>query len=128
MAIRTITTPRMRSMEPIRDVTAPLTAAGVAGMVALMILSKARSTLQDEVAYEFRMPSKRLDRLLTELEECRYRFGQGETSRVVKLLNSLAGYHFPDSQALIRFHEALLFLRAFPHDPAVVRKTQQLLN
>jgi len=74
------------------------------------------------------MPSKRLDRLLTELEECRYRFGQGETSRVVKLLNSLAGYHFPDSQALIRFHEALLFLRAFPHDPAVVRKTQQLLN
>ena len=28
----------------------------------------------------------------------------------------------------MRFHETLLFLRAFPQGPAVVKKTEQLLN
>ncbi len=74
------------------------------------------------------MASKDLDRLLTQLEECRYRFGGGEASRVATLLNSLAATHILDTQSLIRFHEALLFLRAFPHGPGVVRKTEKLLN
>jgi hypothetical protein len=74
------------------------------------------------------MPSQRLDRLLTQLDGYRYRFGKGEASRAVKLLKSLADHHFSDTRSLIRFHEALLFLRAFPHSPAVVRKTEQLLN
>src|SRR5580765_5633937 len=74
------------------------------------------------------MTSKRLDRLLTQLEECRYRFGRGEASRAVKLLNGLNRAQFPDVSSLIRFHEALLFLRAFPQGPGVVRKTEKLLN
>ena len=74
------------------------------------------------------MPSKRLDRLLTQLEDCRYRFGRAELSRALMLLNSLAARNFSDSRSLIRLHEALLFLRAFPQGPAVVRKTAKLLN
>jgi len=37
-----------------------------------------------------------------------------EAARVVKLLKSLGAARFRDSLSLIRFHEALLFLRAFP--------------
>jgi hypothetical protein len=74
------------------------------------------------------MPANTLDRQLTELDASRYRFGLGEATRIVKLLNQLDAAHFPDPPALIRFHEALLFLRAFPQAPAVVRATERILN
>jgi len=74
------------------------------------------------------MASQRIDRLLTQLEECRYRFGKDEASRVVRLLNTLAASHFSDARSLIRFHEALLFLRAFPHGSSVMRRSERLLD
>src|SRR5208337_5168732 len=69
-----------------------------------------------------------LDRQLAELEASRYRFGPGEAARVVNLLRRLDARRFPDSASLIRFHETLLFLRAFPQGPAVVRATERILN
>jgi hypothetical protein len=69
-----------------------------------------------------------IDRQLTELEACRYRFGRHEAARVVKLVKRLDAERFPDTASLIRFHEALLFLRAFPQGPAVVRATERILN
>jgi hypothetical protein len=69
-----------------------------------------------------------IDRRLTELEACRDRFGRHEAARVVKLLQWLDATRFPDPTLLIRFHEALLFLRAFPQGPAVVRLTERILN
>src|SRR5258705_1628240 len=74
------------------------------------------------------MSSKRLNRLLRQLEECRYRFGHGAVSRTVTLLNSIAASQFPDPQSLMRFHEALLFLRAFAQGPGVLRMIEKLLN
>jgi hypothetical protein len=74
------------------------------------------------------MLANALDRQLTELEASRYRFGRHEAARVVKLLNRLDAARFPDPASLIRFHEALLFLRAFPHGPVVVRATVRILN
>ena len=74
------------------------------------------------------MPAKRPERLLSQLEEYRYLFGPGETARVVALLNSVASVRYSDSRYLIRLHEALLFLRAFPQGPGVVRKAEKLLN
>ena len=73
------------------------------------------------------MPVKNADRI-SHLESCRYRFEPGEAARVVKLLNSVSNYRFADADSLIRFHETLLFLRAFPQGPAVVRKTENLLD
>src|SRR5208282_2731003 len=35
---------------------------------------------------------------------------------------------FADPAPLIRFHEALLFLRAFPQSPTVLRTTERILN
>ena len=74
------------------------------------------------------MAANALDRQLAELEASRYRFGRGEAARVIKLLKSLHSAKFPDPASLIRFHEALLFLRAFPQGPAVVRTTESILN
>ena len=74
------------------------------------------------------MSAKILDRLLSQLEASRYRFGHNEAARVVKLLNRLDATRFHDTALLIRFHEALLFLRAFPQGPAVVRATERILN
>ncbi len=74
------------------------------------------------------MSAKSLDRQLTQLEDSRYRFGRYEASRVVKLLNRLDAARFPDPASLIRFHEALLFLRAFPQSAAVVRAAERILN
>ncbi len=74
------------------------------------------------------MATNALDRQLTQLEACRYRFGQLEIARVVKLLQRLDAAHFTDPASLIRFHEALLFLRAFPQGRVVVRVTERILN
>ncbi len=74
------------------------------------------------------MPANALNRQLTQLEASRYRFGRHEAASVVKLLSRLNAVRFPDPASLIRFHEALLFLRAFPQVPAVVRVTERILN
>src|SRR5258708_23611179 len=74
------------------------------------------------------MAANSLDRHLTQLEACRYRFGTDESAHVVKLLKSLDAARFADPASLIRFHEALLFLRAFPQGPSVVRVTGRILN
>src|SRR5438105_9615936 len=75
-----------------------------------------------------RIISRDDDRLLAALEDSRSRFGDGEDRRVLKVLNSLAATRVANTKSLMRFHEALLFLRAFPHSPAVVRKTETLLT
>lgn len=74
------------------------------------------------------MASSSLHRLLHQLEESRSRFGHGEADRVVELLSRLGKRKFSDTASLIRFHEGLLFLRAFPHGPEVVRQSEHLLR
>jgi hypothetical protein len=66
-------------------------------------------------------------RLLTELENCRYRFGR-EAVRTGNLLAQAGAAHFDDIPSLIRFHEVLLVLRAFPPSPAILRRSERLLN
>lgn len=74
------------------------------------------------------MAATALERRLSQLETSRYQLVGNQSAKVIRLLNSLGVARFPDARSLIRFHEALLFLRAFPHSPAVVRKTENLLN
>jgi hypothetical protein len=74
------------------------------------------------------MASRALDRQLTQLEASRYRFGRNEAAGIVRLLKRLDAARFPDPASLIRYHEALLFLRAFPQGPTVVRATERILN
>jgi hypothetical protein len=74
------------------------------------------------------MSSRFPDNLLAQLEARRYRFDPVEAAHILKMLTSLGAARFADARSLIRFHESLLFLRAFPQGPSVVRKTEKLLN
>ncbi len=69
-----------------------------------------------------------LDALLTGLEAAKNSFGRGATSRTQTLVGQLARHEFRDARSLIRFHEALLFLRAFPASPRVVALAEKLLD
>jgi len=66
--------------------------------------------------------------ILTELENSRYRFGRGDAARVSKALAKAAAVQYENVASLIRFHEALLVLRAFPPSVAVLHRSKQLLN
>ena len=55
-----------------------------------------------------------LDALLTNLEATKSSFGPQAAANTQKVLNQLSRSEFPDTKSLLRFHEALLFLRAFP--------------
>jgi len=62
---------------------------------------------------------------LRQLELLRHSF---HAARVSHLLARLATRRFPDAPSLLRFHEALLFFRAFPPTPAVLHQTERLLQ
>lgn len=65
---------------------------------------------------------------LSQLEAARQWREPSSDSKVRKLLESFTGITFSDAQSLIRFHDALLFLRAFPQNAAVVRQAERLLG
>ena len=65
--------------------------------------------------------------LLTQLEALKSRFDSGNGAVIAKVLARLAGLPL-DARQLIRFHETLLFLRAFPHEPSLVARVERLLN
>src|SRR6266545_5063346 len=67
-----------------------------------------------------------LERLLARLENAkRRRPGAGEAARALRSLRSRA---FSDASSLIRFHDAVLFLRAYPHSRAVLRVCENILS
>jgi hypothetical protein len=67
-----------------------------------------------------------LDRLLARLENAkRRRPGAGEAARALRSLRSRT---FSDASSLIRFHDAVLFLRAYPHSRAVLRLCEKILS
>ena len=74
------------------------------------------------------MPTKSLHRLLSRLEQYKSHYGLGTARQVEGLLAILARHSFTDPALLLRFHEALLFLRAFPQGPGVVRATENVLK
>ena len=68
----------------------------------------------------------RADAILRRLERARHvRPGAGEARRAIA---SARGFASSDPERLIRFHEALLFLRAYPHDRRVRDGAERLLR
>ena len=64
---------------------------------------------------------------LSKLEAAGLCYGKGCAASVEKLLVSLKNTQFGDVESLIRFHDALLFLRAFPQNRRVLQLTENLL-
>ncbi len=74
------------------------------------------------------MPQNKINQLLDQLDEAGREFGPGLHHKIERLLAQLAPQTFGDAASLIRFHEALLFLRAYPQSAAIVKHTEQLLG
>jgi hypothetical protein len=66
--------------------------------------------------------------LLAELEAAKNRFDADQPAHTAKLLVQLSNLELTDPQHLIRMHESLLFLRAFPQSPFLVTRVERLLD
>ena len=73
------------------------------------------------------MSANTRERLLERLEQVKGRFGPPHAAHVESLLAIAARRQFRDPESLIRFHEVLLFLRAFPPSAGVLRQAEALL-
>lgn len=69
-----------------------------------------------------------LDVLLTDLESAKNEYGRGAAGKARRLLDQIARQEFRDAQLLIRFHETLLFLRAFPQASSLIPRIEKLLH
>jgi len=67
-------------------------------------------------------------RSLDQLEALKRQFGSDTQRELPAVLESLAARRLPDATALIRFHEALLFFRAYPPNARVLRLAEELLE
>ena len=65
---------------------------------------------------------------LDRLEQLKSSFDPVSRSRVKQLLSRLDRRRPVNAEALIRFHELLLFLRAHPPDSEILEKTEELLD
>src|SRR5216684_8313933 len=71
--------------------------------------------------------TKSLSRVLTELAELKRHFGDGE-AKILRALTALSKSNFDDAGGLIRFHEALLFFRAYPPSAKVLKQVETILK
>jgi hypothetical protein len=69
-----------------------------------------------------------IERALVRLEETKRSFGPRQAARAEIAMAAAGKLCFRDAQSLIRFHDALLFLRAFPQGAGVVRAAEKLLS
>jgi hypothetical protein len=63
--------------------------------------------------------------ILAELEESKRRFGESD-KKLLSVLITLSKSKFEDAESLIRFHEALLFIRAYPPSANVLTLVDQI--
>ena len=75
-----------------------------------------------------KLEARNIEALLFQFEGARNRFGRGAAAATNRLLDQLARHDFREAGPLIQFHEALLFLRAFPQSAPLVRRVEALLN
>jgi hypothetical protein len=68
------------------------------------------------------------DHQLASLEEAKRGFSPDAAREVEKLLKAFGRSRFTDPASLIRLHESLLFIRAYPHNARVLRRAEDLLS
>jgi hypothetical protein len=64
---------------------------------------------------------------LAELEKSKRRFGNGDT-KILRALAALSKSSLDDAESLIRFHETLLFFRAYPPSARVLNQVEKILK
>jgi hypothetical protein len=71
--------------------------------------------------------TKSPSRVLAELEESKRRFGEGD-AKILRALSLLSKLRLTDADSLIRLHETLLFLRAYPTSQRVRKQVEKILK
>src|SRR6266436_121056 len=71
--------------------------------------------------------SKKVSSLLAELEELKRSFGNGD-AKLLRALRVLAKAKFTGAAEVVRFHETLLFLRAYPASAEVLKLVERILK
>jgi len=66
--------------------------------------------------------------LLDQLDELKTEFTPASAQRVERLLAQLSRKKFTDTDLLVRYHELLLFLRAYPHNASIARAAENELR
>ena len=74
------------------------------------------------------MTTQSLDKILKQLDQLKTEFDSKTSQRVPILLKRLGRLSISDSDSLIRLHELLLFIRAHPHNSAVLRQADAALR
>jgi hypothetical protein len=65
--------------------------------------------------------------LLLELEDMKRHFGDGD-AKILRALTVLSKSKFTDAESLTRFHETLLFFRAYPPSAEVIKQVETILK
>ena len=71
--------------------------------------------------------TKKSTRSLAALDELKRQFGDGD-AKLLRALNNLSTSKLADAESLIRLHETLLFLRAYPQGARVLKLVDQILK
>jgi hypothetical protein len=74
------------------------------------------------------MPSRTAEKLLAKLDESKVVFDERHSKQIEHLLTRLDREKVTDADSLIRLHEALLFLRAYPQSATILRETESRLR
>jgi hypothetical protein len=74
------------------------------------------------------VPPRTTEHLLESLIEAKRRFDARGRAQSIKLLAELERRLFTDVPSLIRFHETLLFMRAYPQGARVLRRVEKILS
>lgn len=73
------------------------------------------------------MAKKNSEKILSDLEESKRGFGEGD-ARILQSLAKLSRSQLADAESLIRLHEALLFFRAYPPNAKVLKLVEFILR
>jgi hypothetical protein len=65
---------------------------------------------------------------IAQLDQLKNQFAPGTARRVERTLDQLSRKNFNDTDSLFRYHEILLFLRAYPQNASIVRATENELR
>ena len=74
------------------------------------------------------MPAPTIEQLLERLEELKRPHSARERARLESVLRQTARRKFTEAGPLIRFHEILLYLRAYPQSASILADTGKILN
>jgi len=74
------------------------------------------------------VPPATLDRSIEQLDDLKNQFGSPSARKIATLLTRVARLQINDAEALLRLHEILLFIRAYPHSLKIAKQVDRLLR